>query len=74
MIGSVSGADASVNVGIGVTSKLPWDVVVTAQNVDDDPVLMAYSDQSWAYADIAHQCNFGAYDSGKREGDCGFTC
>lgn len=74
VIGSVSGADAPANVGVGVTSKLPWVVVVTAQNVDADPVLMAYSDQSWAYADAAHHCNFGAYDSGKREGDCGFSC
>ena len=74
VIGSVSGADAPANVGVGVTSKLPWVVVVTAQNVDADPVLMAYSDQSWAYADAAHHCNFGAYDGGKREGDCGFAC
>lgn len=40
VIGSVSGADTLANIGIGVTSKLPWVVVVTAQNVDEDPVLM----------------------------------
>lgn len=74
MIVSVSGADAPANVGVDVTSKLPWVVVVTAQNVDADPVLMAYSDQSWAYADEARHCSFGAYDGGKRKGNCGFSC
>lgn len=41
IIRSVSGADAPANVGVGVTSELPWFVVVTAQNVDANPVLMA---------------------------------
>lgn len=71
VISSASGADAPANFGVGVTNKLPWVVVVTAQNVDANPVLMAYSDQSWAFADVAHHCNFGAYDGGKEEGDCG---
>ena len=67
-------ADAPSGQGVGVTSALPLVLIVTAQNVDDDAVLFAYGDQSWGSNDQPHQCNFGAYDSGKREGDCGFSC
>ncbi|KAL8855843.1 MAG: hypothetical protein Q9178_007527 [Gyalolechia marmorata] len=73
-IGEVLGADPLAGEPIEITSKLPHVMLVTTQKVDADPVLFAYSDQSWAYADVAHQCNFGQYDSGKREGDCGFSC
>ncbi|KAI4164669.1 MAG: hypothetical protein LQ342_001643 [Letrouitia transgressa] len=73
-IGQVIGAEAPAGKAVPVTSKLPFVLDVTAQNVDADPVSFAYSDQSWAYADVAHHCNFGAYDSGNREGDCGFSC
>lgn len=51
VIGGVSRADDPANFEFGVTSKLLWVIVVIAQNVDADPMLMAYSDQSWAYAD-----------------------
>jgi len=46
---------------------------VTAGDMNADPVPFNYGDQAWAYADADHHCNFGAYDSGSRQGDCGFT-
>lgn len=56
------------------TSTLPWTFDLTAPNVDDDAIWMAYGDQSFTSNDQPHSCNFGSYDGGKREGDCGFTC
>ncbi|KAI4207531.1 MAG: hypothetical protein LQ346_000463 [Caloplaca aetnensis] len=50
-IGEVLGAEAKAGQAVGVTGKLPYVMLVTAQNVDEDPVLFAYADQSWAYAD-----------------------
>lgn len=73
-IGEVDGADAPSGVGVGVDSALPYVLIVTAQNVDDDAVLFAYAAQNWGSNDQDHHCNFGAYDSGSRQGDCGFTC
>lgn len=73
-IGKVEYADAPAGVGVGVTSALPYVLIVTAQNIDDDAVLFAYADQNWGSNDQDHHCNFGAYDSGSRQGDCGFTC
>lgn len=73
-IGSIEGADAPAGKGVDVTSALRYVLVVTAQNVDDDAVLFAYSDQSWGSNDQEHHCDFGAYDSGSRQGDCGFSC
>lgn len=73
-IGGVERAQAPAFQGVAVASELPWKVIVTAENVDSDPVLFDYAGQHWAYADVAHHCNFGAYDSGARQGDCGFTC
>lgn len=73
-IGEVNGADAPAGVGVGVTSALPYVLMVTAQNLDADAVLFAYGAQNWGSNDQEHFCDFGAYDGGKREGDCGFTC
>ena len=73
-IGGVGGADAPTNQGVGVTSQLPAVLIVTTGAVDDDAVLFDYNGAHWGSNDQAHACNFGAYDSGKREGDCGFTC
>lgn len=56
----------------GFGGQLPSDLVVTTGDVDDDPVRFAYGDQSWD--SNSDQCSMGAYDSGKREGDCGFNC
>jgi hypothetical protein len=40
--------------------------------VDADPVSFAYGGDVWTSED--ERCSVGAYDSGKREMDCGFTC
>ena len=73
-IGTNYGAVAPNGVGVGVTSKLPWVLVVTAQAVDDDAVLFRYADQAWGSNDQEHHCNFGGYEDGNRDGDCGFQC
>jgi len=73
-VGAVTKADAPGGQGVGVTGRLPLVLTVTAQSVDGDAVLFAYGGQNWGSNDQAHQCNFGSYDSGKRDGDCGFTC
>lgn len=73
-IGRIDAADAAPPNGVGVSSKLPLVFVVTPGNVDNDPVTFNYGTQSWAYADAAHPCNFGRFNNGKREGDCGFSC
>lgn len=73
-IGEVLGADAPAGKAVEVTGKLPHVMLVTAQKVDEDPVLFSYAGENWAYADAAHQCNFGGFESGNREGDCGFSC
>ena len=53
---------------VGVTSKLPNVLSVGTGAVDDDIVQFWYGDQYWGSNDQEHACNFGAYDSGKREG------
>jgi hypothetical protein len=55
------------------TKPLQYTLALTAPNVDDDPIKFAYADQSWDTNDESH-CKMGAYDSGSRQGDCGFTC
>ena len=74
IIGGTTGAVAKAGVGVGIDSRLPFVLTVTAQNVDNDPLLFKYADQSWGSNDQAHHCNFGAYDGGNRDGDCGFNC
>ena len=59
---------------IGVTSRLPYVLMVDAGNVDDDAVLFRYGAQSWGSNDQEHHCDFGSYDNGSRQGDCGFQC
>lgn len=63
-----------VNPAMIIHSKLPYQVYVSVGTVDTDVVCFWYSDQWFCSNDQAHKCNFGAYDSGKREGDCGFSC
>lgn len=72
-IGGVQRANAPAFQGVAVSSQLPYLVILTAQNVDQDPVLFDYAAQHWASTDANH-CSFGRYDSGARQGDCGFTC
>ena len=58
-----------------VSSKLPYGLIVTTgpPYKDDAPVTFDYGGQHFNSKDKNH-CKFGAYDSNKREGDCGFTC
>ena len=72
LVGELYYADAPGGQGVDVDSALPWVLIVTAQNVDDDPVQFAYGDQSWD--SNSGQCSVGGYDSGARQMDCGFTC
>ena len=76
--GNVVGGQDLVSIPSGETSSftsaLPWTFDLTAPNVDGDAVWMAYAGQHFTSNDQEHHCNFGAYDGGKREGDCGFTC
>lgn len=65
-IGKVTNQDAPAGQGVGVTSALPWVLIVTAQKVDKDAVLFNYSDQSWGSNDQEQHCDFGKYDSGNR--------
>ncbi|KAH8824251.1 hypothetical protein DL96DRAFT_202912 [Flagelloscypha sp. PMI_526] len=64
--------DAPANAPIEVTSKLPNVMIVTAQNVDEDPIKFAFGGET--FDSNAAQCSVGGYDNGKREMDCGFTC
>ena len=57
-----------------IDTALPHLMYVTAGAVDDDAVLFNYGDESWGSNDQPHHSNFGSYDSGKREGDTGFSC
>lgn len=68
-IGGVGRSGPSVS----LTSKLPLTLEIKTGGVDADPVSFAYGSQSWDSNDSA-RCKVGAYDNGKREMDCGFTC
>ena len=57
-----------------VGSTLPYTFGVTAPEGDDDPVIMHYNGQKWGSNSADHQCKFGAFSSGHRDGDCGFSC
>lgn len=67
-IGQVLNQDAPSGQGVDVDSALPYVLIVTAQNVDEDAVLFNYAGQAWGSNDQEHDCNFGAYDSGSRYG------
>ncbi|KAI0132943.1 hypothetical protein BJ170DRAFT_730966 [Xylariales sp. AK1849] len=73
-IGSASLLDVPSGQTRGVDSALPFVFEITAGNVDNDAVLMAYAGQNFGSNDQEHHCNFGKYDSGSRNGDCGFSC
>jgi hypothetical protein len=61
-------------VPVGVQGELPHMFNVISGERDEAPVKMEYNGENWAYADAGHQCNFGRFDSGHRDGDCGFNC
>ncbi|KAK7753698.1 hypothetical protein SLS62_004321 [Diatrype stigma] len=52
-------------------SALPYQLVISVGAVDSDPVQFSYAGQTWS---SSRGCSTGAYDSGKRQMDCGFTC
>ncbi|OAL43988.1 hypothetical protein IQ07DRAFT_605502 [Pyrenochaeta sp. DS3sAY3a] len=68
-IGGVGRSGPSVS----LASKLPLTLEIKTGGVDADPVSFAYGSQSWDSNDSS-RCKVGAYDNGKREMDCGFTC
>ncbi|KAI0438473.1 hypothetical protein F4803DRAFT_97989 [Xylaria telfairii] len=55
----------------GVTSELPYVLVVSTGGVDSDPVQFAYAGGHFSTSD---GCSTGGYDSGRRQMDCGFHC
>lgn len=57
---------------LGFGGQLAEQLIVTTGGVDADPVKFEYGDQHWDSK--SKQCKMGGYDSGKREGDCGFNC
>lgn len=72
-IGQATKQDASKP--LYVQSKLPHNLIVQLGNVDSDPIFFWYADQYWLTNDnSAHDCKLGGFDSGNRQGDCGFTC
>lgn len=71
-IGQMLLADAPGGAGVGVTSGLPWVLIVTAGSVDSDPVQFAYAGLGWD--SNSGQCSVGDYDSGSRNMDCAFSC
>jgi hypothetical protein len=60
-----------------IDSKLPHPLIVQDNYKGSDGKNMLsfwYNDQWWLEVDQQHHCNIGAFDNGKREGACGFTC
>lgn len=58
-----------------IDSVLPKTLDVTIGKTDDAPIKFSYNGQTWDTSNSgAHACKVGKYDSGARQGDCGFTC
>ncbi|OAL05990.1 hypothetical protein IQ06DRAFT_313192 [Phaeosphaeriaceae sp. SRC1lsM3a] len=56
-------------------SKLPLWFLVDGSAGSDKPIKFEYDAQFWDTNDKdKHHCSVGAYDGGKREIDCGYTC
>ncbi|KAF2687029.1 hypothetical protein K458DRAFT_295702, partial [Lentithecium fluviatile CBS 122367] len=69
----IGGTDARGGPALSLGGKLPMTVEVRTGGVDADPVSFGYGGDSWNSNDKG-RCSIGAYDNGKREMDCGFTC
>ncbi|KAL2209704.1 hypothetical protein CC79DRAFT_1332820 [Sarocladium strictum] len=65
--GKASGSPGSLKL-----TALPSTLTMDFTGLDDDPIKMNYDGESWECP--GDNCKMGAYDSGKREGDFGFTC
>lgn len=74
LVGSVGDQSIPTDQTYDLDSMLPVGMDITSGTVDDDPISFAYGDQFFDSNDAAHQCSFGGYDGGMRQGDCGFTC
>ncbi|KAF1911513.1 hypothetical protein BDU57DRAFT_598800 [Ampelomyces quisqualis] len=60
---------------VELSSRLPLPFFVKSRAVDSDPLDFEYDGVKWdSNNKNNHFCSVGAYDSGKREIDCGFTC
>ena len=73
-LGGVNLLDAPGGALEYIDSQLPAPVGVEVGAEDADPVRFQYNGQSWDTTDSAHCGTPGAYDSGSRQFDCGFTC
>lgn len=69
----IGGTDKAGGPSLSLTSKLPYTLEIHTGGVDADPVSFAYAGQSWDSNDSS-RCKVGAYDSGARQMDCGFSC
>ncbi|KAL8796249.1 MAG: hypothetical protein Q9195_001364 [Heterodermia aff. obscurata] len=58
---------------LNMDSNLPYVLEIHAPGPDDAAVTFNYGADSWS-SDDSSRCSMGAYDSGSRNGDCGFTC
>lgn len=73
--GMTIGSQSLIEGGGSVGSALPYTVTISSGATDDDPVSFAYGSDSWDTSNSGyHECSVGVYDSGSRQGDCGFTC
>ncbi|KAL8937417.1 MAG: hypothetical protein Q9216_004428 [Gyalolechia sp. 2 TL-2023] len=81
-VGSATKQSAAQPIEVDNTA-LPYNLIVAAGGVDDDPVTFWYADQYWASDETEnnHQCRGGGgpnggggYDNGARQIDCGFDC
>lgn len=67
--------EAPNGVPVNMTSRLPSPLTISVGPGDYDPVLFTYPGNApWGSNDQPNHCNFGQYDSGFRQGDCGFSC
>lgn len=72
-------AKTKADVPINISSKLPYQLIVTAAlpgsvpDTDAEPLNFAYGGDFWSSNDSA-RCSVGNYDSGARHMDCGFAC
>lgn len=71
-IGGVSMLDVPAQQTRSIDSRLPYSLSITSGNVDSDPVSFGYA--GFNFNTNGPNCKVGGYDSGARQGDCGFDC
>lgn len=70
--GDIAPTDATPDAPVDVDGPLPYVFEATVGFVDSDPIQFHYGGQFWE--STGAQCSMGKYDSGSRNGDCGFSC